>query len=92
MEQSGKVYGFSVIFDGNIPSLMSQVQNACGGPLTYRIVDNRYIVIKYKCADSVMLMKIMSALILCGIRHIDMCAGDIKIYLDETEALILHWN
>jgi len=92
MEQSGKVYAFSVSFDGNIRSLMDQVQSAFGGPLTYRVVDDRYIVIKYRCIDSEALMKIMVALILCGIRHIDICAGDVRAYLDDTEAFVVHWS
>ena len=57
----------------------------------YTITD-RYAEIKYRSIDSEVCMMIVSGLIFCGFRHLDICAGNIRAYFDKNIALIIHWS
>jgi hypothetical protein len=50
-----------------------------------------YVEITYKSIDSEVCMRIISGLILCGFRHINIMAGNIRAYFDDSVALIIHW-
>jgi len=79
------------MFDGDFTSLVKQWQNASGVEFNY-IIKEHYIEITYHPMDSEECMKIISGLILCGMRHIDIDKGNIRVYYDKVTGLIMHWN
>jgi hypothetical protein len=50
-----------------------------------------YVEITYKSIDSEIQMRIVSGLILCGFRHINIMAGNIRAYFDDSVCLTIHW-
>lgn len=80
------------MFDGDFDSLMIQVFKACQVENLDYIVHEHYIEIKYRSIDTELQMKIISGLILCGFRHLDVAAGNVRVYFDKVIAMIIHWS
>ncbi len=79
------------IHNNDYSGLMSQVMGAAQAKFGYQIKPN-YAEITYRSIDSELQMKIVSGLILCGFRHLDICAGNIRAYFDDVTSLVIHWN